>query len=126
MTNQLSRRKFLKRAAATAAIATAGPTIIPITALGAEDKPAPSNRITMGFIGLGGQGTYDMGNLLGQKEVQGVAVCDCDKSARDKAKETVEKKYAAQTKAGTFKGCDTYEHFWELLDRKDIDAVLIA
>jgi predicted dehydrogenase len=121
-----TRRQFLKRATATAALAAAGPTIIPISALGADNKPAPSNRITMGFIGVGGQGTYDMGNLLGHKEVQGVAVCDCDKSASKQAKELIEKRYAAQIKSGLYQGCDTYEHFWELLDRKDIDAVLIA
>src|SRR5882724_1283941 len=93
-----TRRRFLKSAMGACAVAAAGPTIIPISALGAETKPAPSNRITMGFIGLGGQGQYDMGNLLGHKEVQGVAVCDCDKSARDAAKQSVEKKYAEQAK----------------------------
>jgi predicted dehydrogenase len=126
----MTRRRFLKRSAGTGAAvavaAVAGPTIVPISALGAPDKPAPSNRIVMGFIGLGGQGTYDMGNLLGQKEVQGVAVCDCDQSATSKARQTVEKKYAQETRNGTYKGCRTYEHFWELLDRTDIDAVLIA
>lgn len=126
MTNRPTRRRFLKAAAGATALAAAGPTIIPISALGAEDRPAPSNRITMGFIGVGGQGKYDMGNLLGHKEVQGVAVCDCDQSERDKAKEQVEKRYAEQMKNGTYRGCDTYEHFWELLDRNSIDAVMIA
>src|SRR5689334_5147294 len=126
MPPRLSRRKFLKRAAGATALAAAGPTIIPISALGADDKPAPSNRITMGFIGVGGQGKYDMGNLLGHKEIQGVAVCDCDQSERDAARAQLEKRYAEQMKTGTFRGCDVYEHYWELLDRNGIDAVMIA
>jgi hypothetical protein len=46
-----TRRSFLKQAAAVAL----APCIIPTSALGAEGRPAPSNRITMGFVGVGGQ-----------------------------------------------------------------------
>src|SRR6188474_439545 len=104
---KLTRRRFMKRAIGAAAVATAGPTIVPITALGAEERPAPSNRITMGFIGMGGQGTFDMGNLLGQREVQGLAVCDVDKRARDRARGEVERRYAERYKTGEYRGCDT-------------------
>jgi predicted dehydrogenase len=122
-----SRRRFLRTSAATAVAAAAGVTIVPRSAIGADPaKPAPSNRINMAFIGVGGQGRYDMGNFLGHKEVQGLAVCDCDASERDKAKEQVEKKYAEQTKAGTYKGCAGYNDFREVLERKDVDAVMIA
>jgi predicted dehydrogenase len=123
---KLTRRRFMKRAIGAAAVGAVGPTIVPITALGAEERPAPSDRITMGFIGMGGQGTFDMGNLLGQREVQGLAVCDVDKRARDRARGEVERRYAERYKTGEYRGCDTYHDYRDLLERKDIDAVMIA
>ena len=51
----IDRREFLQTSAAVAA-ACAAPTIIPARALGADGNVAPSNRITVGFIGIGRQG----------------------------------------------------------------------
>ena len=76
--SRITRRTFLKGVAA----ATGGPAIIPASALGAGGRPAPSNRITMGFVGVGGQGTGDMGGFMGFPEVQAVAVCDVDSRLR--------------------------------------------
>ncbi len=70
---RVNRRLFLKGAAAVAA-----PLVIPASVFGAEGRPAPSNRITMGFVGVGGQGSGDMGGFMGFPEVQNVAVCDVD------------------------------------------------
>ena len=73
-TTHLHRRRFLKTALATASTAFAVPTIIPSSALGRDGRVAPSERITVGGIGIGHRGTYDLGCFLEQKDVQFVAV----------------------------------------------------
>lgn len=133
---RISRRRFIKETAAAAGAAAVFPAIIPSSALGADGKVAPSNRIVMGCIGLGGRGTVDMNAFLKEPEVQIVALCDVDKGSRNyedqwyrglaPAKEAVEKRYAKQAPSGTYKGCDTCADFRELLARKDIDAVTVA
>jgi predicted dehydrogenase len=67
-----------------------------------------------------------MGAFMGRPEVQMVAVCDVDRSMREEAQKTVEDHYAKQSEQGTFKGCTAYNDFRELLDRDDIDAVMIG
>jgi hypothetical protein len=117
-----TRRAFLKGVAA----ATAAPYLIPSSALGGAGRPAPSNRITMGFVGVGGQGSGDMGGFLGFPEVQGLAVCDVDSRFRLHAKVGVEQRYAQQKAAGSYKGCADYNDFRDLCARPDIDAVFCA
>jgi predicted dehydrogenase len=73
----------------------------------------------MGCIGMGGMGTGDMRGFLGKKEVQVVAVCDVDKSQRDKAKKNVDDKYKNND-------CKTYLDFRNVIERKDIDALSLA
>src|SRR5882672_8314993 len=131
-----SRRQFLKKSSSVALAAVAGPYIIPSSALGADGTVAPSNRITLGVIGTGNQGTNDMRAFLSDERVQVLAVCDLNKESagywngavagRDPAKRIVEKHYAAKAPSGSYKGCSASEDFRELLARKDIDAVLIA
>ena len=118
----LTRRRFLQSAAVTAAL----PWIIPASARGAADRPAPSNRITVGCIGVGGRGTDDMRAFLGRPDAQVTAVCDVDAGHRDRAKQLVEKHYAAQKASGAYAGCDAYGDFRELLARADVDAVMIG
>src|SRR5262249_52089899 len=89
-------------------------------------RPAAGERLTLGFIGVGTMGRGHLGSFLGQKDVQVVAVCDVVAERRDDAKKRVEEHYAKQKDKGTFKGCDAYTDFRELLGRKDIDAVVIA
>jgi predicted dehydrogenase len=121
----VTRRQFLK-GAATASAAIAVPYVIPASALGKAGRLAPSERITMGFIGIGNMGGGHLGNFLGIKDVQIVAVCDVDAVKRADARQRVEEQYAAEREAGTFAGCEEYNEFEELLARDDIDAVLIA
>ena len=113
-----TRRDFLKTTGLTAA-AFGFPTIIPSSALGNDQVLPPSERIVMGGIGLGNQGGNDMGNFLGKREVQYVAVCDVRKSVRDKRKDKVDDQYKT-------KDCVAYNDFRELLAREDIDAVHVA
>jgi predicted dehydrogenase len=107
----VSRREFLKGSAAAGA-AFAWPTIVPSSVFGAA---APSNRLTVGCIGLGGQGSGNMKGFNAKKDCAVVAVCDVDADHREKAREMV--------------GLDvksSYNDFRDVIARDDIDAVSIA
>ncbi|MEO2010506.1 MAG: Gfo/Idh/MocA family oxidoreductase [Pirellulaceae bacterium] len=116
---RLHRRRFLKNALSAAGAAVAAPTIIPSSALGLDGAVAPSERIVVGGIGIGRRGGYDLGCFLQQDDVQFVAVADIKQARRTAVKKIADTKYGNQN-------CDTYRDFRELLDRRDIDAVLIA
>src|SRR5713226_5663198 len=85
----VSRRAFLKASAGAAVL----PCIIPASALGADGRPAPSERIVMGGIGIGNQGGGDLGAFLGRKDVQYVAVCDVKQAVRDGSKRRIDQHY---------------------------------
>ena len=118
-TNRTTRREFLKGAAKASLAALAFPYIIPSSALGADGAVAPSNRIVMGAIGTGGQGTGNMRQFLGDPGVQMVAVCDVDTAHRDRAKGIVDERYKNQD-------CAAYNDFRDLVVRDDVDAVCIG
>jgi predicted dehydrogenase len=110
-----------------AATALTLPVLTNASAPAADQKATlPSERITLGFIGVGTQNRFHLGHFLGMGDVQIVAVCDVDGNRRKNAKETVEKRYADKKKSGEYKSCSAYNDFRELLARKDIDAVVIA
>ena len=112
---QTTRRQFLRGALAAAA----APWVIPASALGRDGKPAPSNRLVVGCIGIGGRGNSDMGGFLGFSEVQVVAVCDVWKNKREAARAQVNRHYGSE-------GCTAHDDFREITARPDIDAVMIA
>lgn len=131
----MNRRNFLKKTGITAAVAGI-PAIVPSSVFG---KNAPSNRITIGMIGLGRQGYGQnlqgsdltaigsrIPGILETAEAQVLAVCDADNWRMNKAREAVEKYYAQKTAGGNFKGCLAFADFRELIARKDIDAVMIS
>ncbi len=109
-----TRRQFLG-----AATAVAVPMILPSHVLGLGGAIAPSDKITLGVIGIGPRCTYDLTAMLGLPDVQCVAIADVQASRRDAGKSLVDKHYGTSD-------CKLYGDFRELLDRKDIDAVLIA
>ncbi|MHC4627005.1 MAG: Gfo/Idh/MocA family protein, partial [Planctomycetota bacterium] len=111
-----SRRSFLRRTVAAAGAAVTLPTIVPASVFGAR---APSNRIVMGAIGVGSQGTGDMRGFLERPQVQMVAICDVDKGHLDSAKKIVDQKYGNSD-------CGAYVDFRELIGRGDLDAVQLA
>jgi predicted dehydrogenase len=117
----LTRRDLLQRSLASVAASAvlAAPTFIPSSARGDDKRPAPSNRINLGVIGIGPRGTYDLKAMLKLPDVQCLAICDVQASRREAAKKVVDEHYQN-------KDCATYRDFHELLGRKDIDAVLIA
>jgi hypothetical protein len=119
-TNQVAlagrtRRDFLKLAAA----AVAAPYVITSAALGANGRPPASDRIVMGGVGIGNQGSSDHGRFLGDNQVQYVAVCDVQQAKREKAKARVDAKYGDSS-------CAAYNDFRELLARPEIDAIHTA
>lgn len=113
MKNPTSRRSFLKSAAALSA-GLALPGLVPASALGRAGRLAAGDRITLGFIGVGGMGSGHLNTLVGHPEVEILAVCDVDSRYRDAAREKV---------GGD---CAAYTDYRALLDRADIDAVVIA
>ncbi len=122
MSSNLTRRSFLQSAAASS---LAGPLILS-SASGQPKKDKPSERLNVGFVGVGTMNRGHLGWFLGQRDVQVVAVCDVDTHRRDNARATVEKAYAAATKKGTYRGCFATRDFRELLGRAGLDAVVIA
>jgi len=118
-TPNLTRRNLFKAAGAVAAAAVVGPYIVPASARGAERIPSPSNRVTMGWIGVGGRGSALLSNFLGIKDAQVLALCDVKKAARDRAQAAVNKQYDNQS-------AQTFVDFRELLARQDVDAVVVA
>lgn len=116
---ELNRREFLKKTMGVAGGAAAFPYIVSSSVFGAEGKVAPSNRIVMGCIGVGGQGTGNMQGFLGKNEVQVVAVCDVDRGQRNQAKKKVDGRYGNSD-------CKEYLDFREVIERQDIDALSLA
>jgi predicted dehydrogenase len=115
----LNRRQFVGRAV-RAGVALAAPSIVRAAVLGRGGGVAPSERIVMGGIGMGGRGTYDLGILLQEAGVQFVAVCDVRKARRDAIKQQVDQTYGNTD-------CARYRDMRELMaQRTDLDAVLIA
>lgn len=109
--SKLTRRDFLKgMAAATGAVAI--PTIVPSSVFGAN---APSNRIAIGCIGMGGKGAANMKGFNAKEGCEVVAICDAD----------INHLAGANKAVGLDKG-SCYTDFRRLLARNDMDAVSIA
>lgn len=103
----------------TTAAVSAAPTIVPSTVFAREGRPAPSDRVVVGSIGVGDLGRrHHLNILLNIPRVQVAAVCDVDQLHREEAAQI------AQKRTGKRVGC--YKDFRDLCDRKDVDAVLIA
>ena len=118
----ITRRDFLKGAA----VAAAAPMVVPSRLFGSS---APSNTLAMGCIGTGRQGQGDMQELIYRGLEAGarvVAVCDVDSHRREDAQWLVDKIYSRELGKGKYKGCETYPDFRSLLQREDIDGVLIV
>jgi len=114
----VSRRRALQ-AGLSAGAAIAVPTIIPSSALGLDGAVPPSERIIVGGIGIGRRGEYDLGCFLEQSDVTFAAIADVKEGRRQAVKKIADTKYGTDN-------CTMHRDFREVLDRKDIDAVLIA
>ena len=121
--SSVSRRDFIKRSAVLAGAAFAFPTIVPSSVFG---QNAPSNRVGVGFVGMGLIVGGHFSHALGRDDCQVLAICDVVKEKRESSKARAEESYAKKSGKGSFKGCDAYLDFEELVTRKDIDAVFVT
>ena len=110
-----SRRTFLKVAGSSAVVA---PMIVPSTVFGNEEKAAPSERVTVGHIGVGGRGTAVLQGILQSKDSQSVALADCFENKRENIANLI--------KAKTSYDIAKYADFRDLLADESIDAVVVA
>ncbi len=106
-----TRRDFLR---AGVAAGIAGPHVISAAAIGKDGRTAASDRINLGIIGVNGMGRGNLGNCARCEDVVVTAVCDVWKARLDAVVDQFK-----ETATG-------HRDFRELLDRKDVDAVIIA
>ena len=110
-TPRVTRRELLKGAAGLG-LAAAFPSLVPARAFGAND------RIRVGFIGVRNQGTNNVEAILGKEGAEVAGLCDVDREVLAEAGSLVEER------AG--RSCPAHRDYRELLDRDDVDAVLIT
>jgi len=116
----VNRRQFLRRTIGVSVGVFGFPYLVQSSALGKAGTVAASERITIGFIGVGGHGrAVNLTNFLGNADAQAVAVCDVETSHMNIARDMVNKKYGN-------KDCATYKDFRRIIERDDIDAVMIS
>ena len=138
----INRRQFLQTA--SAGLALSAWAIAPRHVLGGPGRVAPSEKLTLAGIGVGGQGTEDLLALQKLPEVQVVAVCDVNRegggyqswywsegnerrvSGREPVRRLVDELYAKQKPSGQYRDCKAYNDYRELLEKEDVDAVVIA
>ena len=114
-----SRRNFLKCAGLAVGSAAAAPYVITSNALGGEGRPPASDRVVLGYLGVGPRGMVNVRDQLACPDAQLVAVCDVWKDRREQAKAVVDAHYKNAD-------CRAYQDFREVIAREDIDAVGIA
>ncbi|MCC8135060.1 MAG: Gfo/Idh/MocA family oxidoreductase [Tannerellaceae bacterium] len=115
----VSRREFL----GLSALGLASLTILPSWTMQNGIRIAPSDRVVLGFIGLGQQALSDFAGFAACPGVQVAACCDVDTMKTERFKRRIEAWQAVQ---GLAQRCDKYEFYEDLLNRKDIDAVEVA
>lgn len=122
MAQRATRRGFLSVLAGAAA----APYVASASAFGQAGRPAPSSRIGLAHIGVGGMGSGHLGGMLSRGDCQVLAVCDPFRARSEAAKQRVEKAYAQRTADGAFKGCLATPDFREAIAIPDVDAVFVA
>ena len=117
---RLTRRDVLKGAAA---VLFGAPVVMPSSALGRDGGTAPSDRITMGIIGVGKQAHGHLRHFISRSEVEIRAVCDVQDAKLEAAKRIVDEQYGG---GSDYKDLGVYKDFRELIARGDLDAVIIG
>ena len=120
--SRIHRRSFLRRAIAAAA----APLFVRSSVLGDARRAAASERITLGMIGVKKMGGGHVDALLRFPDVQIVAVCDVDAKQRRAITAKCDGEYARERRDEKFAGVAEYNEFERLMERPDIDAVVIA
>lgn len=116
----ISRRKFLENSATAAALTplTLGTLASPAGRSARAAEAGPNEKVRLGVIGCGGMGRGDLECFFLNPEVDCVVLCDVDDAMLTKALEICEQKRGRKP--------DTVKDFRRVLERKDVDVVLIA
>ena len=113
-----SRRDFLRGLLA----ASAAPLILPSRVLGANGATAPSNKITLGFIGTGDHGRgVNLASMLTQPDAQIVALCDVDAKHLELGARMVAERGGAPLPPSVL-----YRDWRDVIARRDLDAIVIS
>ena len=117
--NDWTRRQFLVRTGSVAAASAAGPLMrLADAAPWKSVSRSPNDKVVIGLIGCGGMGAANMRNLMNYPDVEIAALCDVDDNRVPGDLRDVEKKYGRRP--------DVYKDYRKILDRKDIDAVIVG
>ncbi len=116
----LTRRAAIKRGLAGVLATGVAPLFLPSRLFGAS---APSNRITVGFVGNGLIATQHVGALLSRDDCQIVALCDVWRSKAERMRTRIEQGYAANAGTAKFGGIEIHATHEELVARPDLDVV---
>ncbi len=136
---KVTRRAFLGYSAAIAAF-----SVVPRYVVGGAGVVGPNSKTTIAGIGIGGQGLQNMVALQASPDTQVVAVCDVNresggyiswnwsegkeaqKCGREPARRLMDERYAKQRPSGNYRGCKAYSDYREMLEKEDVDGVMIA
>ncbi len=117
--NNWTRRQFIARTGAVAAASAVAPFIRVANAASMKGfSKSPNDKLVIGLIGCGGMGAFNMRNLMAFPDVEVAALCDVDDNRVPNDYNDVEKKYGRKP--------DVYKDYRHILDRKDIDAVIVG
>jgi predicted dehydrogenase len=123
MSSKLTRKNFLKVSALTGAAFAAKPVFAATSGAQAK-RAAPSDTVNIGLIGCGAQGPGVARSFMGLPDVKVIAGCDVYGLKRDQFTQTIADTYNAQ--GVNNRGFQMYEHFEDMMENKDVDAVIIA
>lgn len=120
----MKRRKFINRTTMGTAAMVGFPSIVPASVLG---KDAPSNKINIGQIGCGRIArSHDIHDTIRFDEARFIAVSDVDSKRAADAKNLVDDFYKKKTGKDNYMDTKIYIDYKDMLDNKDIDAVVIS
>jgi len=119
----MKRRKFIANSMTAVAGTIILPTIVPSSVIG---KNPPSDKINIGWIGCGRQGSGDLRATIKFDTAMLVAVADVDSNRAALGKKLIEDTYTKSTGNKDYVNVKTYGDYKELLLDKSIDAVLIT
>ena len=118
---QVSRRNFIKKSTGLAVFA-----LVPRYVLGGPGYTAPSDQVTIGFIGTGKQSHGLAQSFIQLDGVKIIANADVDQQKKEGFAKSINGKYAAKTGNSGYNGMETHDDYKNLISRKDIDAVVVA
>ncbi|NQU84960.1 MAG: Gfo/Idh/MocA family oxidoreductase [Mariniphaga sp.] len=115
---KVSRRRFIRGMSAAIIM----PYIIPSSVFARGKNIAPSDKITLGFIGCGEHGVgTNINGFLKHDDCQILAICDVDPMQLEKAKQRIFRQYGE-----SYEDLSISSDFRDVIDRKDIDAICIS